>query len=211
MPFPKFAERLPTETQRALHAAMILLFAWDGEIFAHSEQVARELLPFAPAGQEEAWYWAGLLHDVGKVTLPSGILQKRGALSRAEMEIMRQHPLSGAAILEQIGAPPAVVQAAKFHHERWDGDGYPHDMRRRRVPLVARVLAVADVYNALISDRPYRRAFTLDQARLEIERNAGTQFDPEIVEAFFAPPRVQDKKRVHASRERSRRVHPERS
>ncbi len=188
MPFPKFAERLPTETRRALRAVMILLSVWDSEVLAHSDKVALAALAFAPAGQEEEWYWAGLLHDVGKVTLPSDILQKRGALTRPEIEIMRQHPRRGAAILEQIGAPPTVVQAAKFHHERWDGAGYPYDIRGRRVPLVARVLAVADVYDALTSDRPYRQAFTPDQARLEIERNAGTQFDPEIVEAFFAKP-----------------------
>lgn len=196
MPYPRFAERLPSETRRALHAAMILLSAWDGEIFAHSEQVARTLLPFAPAGQEEAWYWAGLLHDIGKITLPPGILQKHDVLSHAEIRLVRQHPLRGAAILKQIAAPPPVVQAARYHHERWDGTGYPYDIRGRQVPLIARVLAVADVYDALTSDRPYRRAFTPDQARLEIERNAGTQFDPEIVAAFFArPPRSPERRR----------------
>jgi HD-GYP domain-containing protein (c-di-GMP phosphodiesterase class II) len=98
---------------------------------------------------------------------------------------MQQHPVRGAVLLRQMGAPWVVVQGAMYHHERWDGAGYPYDIGGEQIPFVARVLAVADVYAALTSDRPYRRAFTPTQARLEIERNAGTQFDPQVVESFF--------------------------
>jgi HD-GYP domain-containing protein (c-di-GMP phosphodiesterase class II) len=106
---------------------------------------------------------------------------------------MQRHSLHGAAILKQMGAPLLVVQGAQYHHERWDGTGYPYDIGQQQIPLIARVLSVADVYTALTSDRPYRRALAPAQARAEIERNAGTQFDPQVVERFFATLRVKEK------------------
>ena len=177
----------PAEGQHAvLRAVILVLAAWDEYLFAHCEQVAGELLRLAPADRATEWYWAGLLHDLGKISLAPEILRKRGALSARERKAMQKHPTKGASILQLIRAPQVVVEGAKFHHERWDGTGYPRRIQGRQIPSVARALAVADVYTALTSDRPYRRAFTPDQARLEIERNAGTQFDPEIVQQFFA-------------------------
>ena len=178
-------KQLPEGQRQVLRTVMLLLASWDANLFAHSEQVARELLGLAPREQAEEWYWAGLLHDVGKITLPPAILHKRGALTRKERRMMEQHSLRGAAILKQVGAPLLVVQGAKYHHERWDGTGYPYDIGQHQIPFVARVLAVADVYTALTSERPYHRALTASQARSEIERNVGTQFDPEIVVQFF--------------------------
>ena len=186
---------------QTLYAVMLVLAAWDEELAAHSQQVALELLRFTSAddqelvpkrgvlrdhlGDEIEWYWAGLLHDLGKIALAPEILHKRGALNARQRKSMQGHPSKGASILQLIRAPQVVIEGAKFHHERWDGTGYPRRIRGRQIPFVARALAVADVYTALTSDRPYRRAFTPDQARLEIERNAGTQFDPEIVNQFF--------------------------
>lgn len=179
-------KQLPDGQRQVLRTVMLLLSSWDANLFAHSEQVARELLGMAPREQAEEWYWAGMLHDVGKITLPPAILHKRGALTRRERRTLQQHSLRGAAILKQIGAPVAIAQGAKYHHERWDGTGYPYDIRGEQIPFVARALAVADAYAALTRDRPYRRARTPLQARVEIERNAGTQFDPQMVERFFA-------------------------
>jgi putative nucleotidyltransferase with HDIG domain len=178
-------KQLPDGQRQVLRAVMVVLASWDAELFAHSEQVARELVVFAPAGQEEAWYWAGLLHDIGKISVPFGILHKRSGLSRRERKAMQQHSLKGVAILRQIGAPQVVVHGAKFHHERWDGTGYPYDVGGEQIPFVARALAVADVYTALTSDRPYRGKLSSAQACAEIERNAGSQFDPDIVARFL--------------------------
>ncbi len=178
-------KQLPDVQRVALRAVMLVIASWDAGLFAHSEQVGRELLTLAPAGQEEEWYWAGLLHDVGKITVASSIWHKRGRLSRKEKRIAEQHAAKGAAILEQIGAPQTIIHGARYHHERWDGTGYPYDIRGLQIPLVARTLTVADVYTALTSERPYRHALPPAQARMEMERNAGTQFDPEIVVRFF--------------------------
>ena len=178
-------KQLPDEHRLVLRGVMLVLAAWDADVFAHSEQVARELLALAPPGHEEEWYWAGLLHDIGKIAVAADILHKRSGLSRRERKAMQQHSSKGAAILKQIGAPQVVVHGAKFHHERWDGMGYPYDIEGDQIPFVARVLAVADAYTALTNDRPYRQALPPMQARLEIERHAGTQFDPEVVARFF--------------------------
>ena len=184
----RFAQtpRSPALWFSAGRATLLILAGWDADVFAHCECAARGLVRLAPRGCAEEWYWAGLLHDIGKITLPSELLRKRGALTRAERKQMERHAPQGAALLKAIGAPRAVVQAAKFHHERWDGTGYPFDIRGRQIPHIARALAVADVYAALTSDRPYRQAFTPAQARLEIERKAELHFDAELVAQFFA-------------------------
>lgn len=178
-------QQLPNEQRGVLRAVMLVLAAWDADWVAHSEQVARELLALAPPGHEEEWYWAGLVHDLGKITVASDILRKRNGLSRKERRIMQQHALKGAAILKQIGAPQVVVHGAKYHHERWDGTGYPYDIGGDQIPFVARVLAVADAYAVLTRGRPYRGKLSSAQACAEIERNAGSQFDADIVARFL--------------------------
>lgn len=168
-----------------LRAMMLVLSYCDSDLFGHSAHVAHEARRLAPPGQGEAWYWAGLLHDIGMITLDRDVLHKCGGLTGKERKVMQLHTLRGATILQVIRAPDAVVDGARFHHGRWDGKGYPYPIRGRHIPLIARVLAVAAVYTALMSDRPYRRALTPAQARLEIERSAGSQFDPEVVAQFF--------------------------
>jgi putative nucleotidyltransferase with HDIG domain len=133
----------------------------------------------------EVLRFAGLLHDVGKVGISEEILLKPAPLTEVEMDAVRRHAQVGASIVEQIGFLEVVSPAIMHHHERWDGNGYPAGLMRDEIPLLARILAVADSFEAMTSDRPYRSALTHPQARTEIETGSGTQFDPAVVEAFL--------------------------
>jgi putative nucleotidyltransferase with HDIG domain len=128
---------------------------------------------------------AGILHDIGKIGLPDAILAKRGQLSDAERAEMRRHPEIGAEILRSQDFAD-IRGWVVAHHERTDGKGYPQGMRGEEIPLPARILAVADAYEAMTSDRPYRMAIAKQSARAELLRCAGTQFDPRVVAAFLA-------------------------
>jgi len=125
-----------------------------------------------------------LLHDVGKLAVPSSVLLKRGPLTEAEFGQMRRHPAAGARMLETLGAPPTILPVVLHHHERWDGAGYPTGRRAEEIPLEARVLCIVDSFDAMTSNRPYRAPRRPDEAWDELQRCAGTQFDPELVGAF---------------------------
>jgi putative nucleotidyltransferase with HDIG domain len=127
-----------------------------------------------------------LLHDIGKVAIPDAILHKPSALTPEEREQMAQHPTIGAEIVDGIDFLQEAVEVVRYHHERWDGTGYPDGLREEKIPLVARVFAVADVLDALTTDRPYRRASSLADARGIIVRGSGSHFDPRVVEAFIS-------------------------
>jgi HD-GYP domain-containing protein (c-di-GMP phosphodiesterase class II) len=126
----------------------------------------------------------GAVHDVGKLAVPAGVLRKRGPLTDDEVEQIRKHPAAGARILRLIRPLRRAVGGVLYHHERWDGRGYPTGRAGHAIPDEARVLAVADAYDAMTSDRPYRPALPPEEAVEELERCAGTQFDPEVVRAF---------------------------
>ena len=127
---------------------------------------------------------AALLHDVGKIAVPEEILEKPTALTSTEWRTVVQHPRIGQVILEQAAALKDAVPIILHHHERYAGHGYPFGLRAHEIPLGARIVAIADAYDAMINDRPYKRAITHEQAIAELRRHAGTQFDPELVELF---------------------------
>jgi putative nucleotidyltransferase with HDIG domain len=125
-----------------------------------------------------------LLHDVGKLAVPSSVLLKSGPLTEDEFGHMRRHPAAGVRMLETFGAPPTILPVVLHHHERWDGSGYPAGQKGEEIPLEARLLCIADSFDAMTSTRPYRAPKRPDEAMDELERCAGTQFDPELVDAF---------------------------
>ena len=125
-----------------------------------------------------------LLHDIGKVAVPDAILYKPGRLTGEERALMARHPEVGAEILAGIEFLADAAKVVRCHHERWDGTGYPDGLAGEEIPLVARVFAVADVIDALTTDRPYRLGLPLDEARAMISGASGAHFDPDVVAAF---------------------------
>jgi putative nucleotidyltransferase with HDIG domain len=127
----------------------------------------------------------GPLHDIGKLGVSNEVLHKEGRLDAAELAQIREHPKVGARILLRLTALREAIPYVLYHHERWDGTGYPSGKSGEEIPLEARVLAVADAFDAMTSNRPYRKALSLGAALAEVERCAGTQFDPEIAQVFL--------------------------
>ncbi|HEY8395532.1 MAG TPA: HD-GYP domain-containing protein, partial [Bacilli bacterium] len=132
------------------------------------------------------------LHDIGKVGIDEKILSKPGKLTKDEWKEMKKHPEIGYRIAM---ASPDLVSVADYilsHHERWDGKGYPRGLKGKEIPLLARIISITDAYDAMRSDRPYRKALTKEEALQEIKNNAGTQFDPEFAEFFVNMMREED-------------------
>lgn len=138
-----------------------------------------------PRDQIETTRYAAQLHDIGKVAIPTDILRKPGSLSQREWDIIRQHPDIGSQILERISVLRDAAPLVRYHHEHYDGSGYPAGLSGDEIPLGARIIAVADAFDAMISDRPYRPALSFREAIAELEVHAGTQFDPNIIATFL--------------------------
>jgi cyclic di-GMP phosphodiesterase len=183
-------QRSYTATVRALSNAVEARDAYTGKhaerVTAYGLLIARATAPALASSPPIEFGF--LLHDIGKLAIPDAILFKSGPLSAAERALMSRHPVIGAEILSQIDFLADSVQVVRHHHERWDGSGYPDGLRRTDIPLAARIFAVADVLDALTTDRPYRSASPLAQGREMVLAGAGTHFDPEIVDAFAAIP-----------------------
>jgi putative nucleotidyltransferase with HDIG domain len=157
---------------------------------SHSERVAALAERIAthlgrPAEEIELTRLAGSLHDLGKLAIPEEILRKPGALTDAERLVLERHPQIGYRMLESLGVEP-IADWVLHHHERWDGGGYPDGLAGERIPIGARIIFVADAFDAMTSNRLYRDPMTHEEALREVERCAGTQFDPGAVQAFLA-------------------------
>jgi putative two-component system response regulator len=137
--------------------------------------------------QIELIKYSSPLHDIGKLRIPDHILLKPGPLSKEEWEIMKTHTVMGAKILEgsKIKYLKAAEKIALLHHEKWDGTGYPYGLKGKKIPLFARIVSIVDVFDALTSDRPYRKAFSVEEAFEIIKNESGKHFDPELVEVFL--------------------------
>ncbi len=176
------------ETIRSLAQA---LEARDAYTRGHSERVTRYSIAVAEkmsmtADCVKVIRYAGLLHDIGKIGISDSILHKRLALSEEEWGVIRSHPLFGDLILQPLKFLEEAQRIVLRHHERWDGSGYPGNMKGEEIPIEARIIAIADAYDAMTSNRPYRQALPHAEALGEIDKAAGRQFDPQVVEAFLS-------------------------
>lgn len=174
----------------ALVALSHVLQGMDRRTHNHSERVARYALRLghcmgASDDELRQLRYGALLHDCGKNGVSDAILNKPGALTEDEFAEVKKHPLHGAALLSAVPFLHEAVPTVRHHHERFDGCGYPDRLRGEQIPLTARIVCVADAFDAMISDRPYRRRFAPAQARGILCANRGTQFDAELVEAFI--------------------------
>ena len=127
-----------------------------------------------------------LLHDIGKYAVPQHILQKPGPLTAPEWVVLRQHPAIGADVLARLRTPAGVVAAVRHHHERWDGGGYPDGLRGTAIPLAARIITLADAYDAMTHDRPYRAAMPGQAARAIVAAERGAMFDPSLADILLS-------------------------
>ena len=156
----------------------------------HSERVTRYASEAArilgcSGAQLETVQTVGYLHDIGKIGIRDSILNKPGPLSIDEYEIVKKHPSIGDSIVSELGLSPEERSIIRHHHERWDGAGYPDGLSGEQIPLLARVLSVADAFDAMTSKRAYRNAMSRDQALAELLKNRGKQFDPSALDAFL--------------------------
>ncbi|MGB9767600.1 MAG: HD domain-containing phosphohydrolase [Dictyoglomus turgidum] len=156
----------------------------------HSERVARYAVKIAERigldrERIKRVYWASLVHDIGKIYIPQNLLNKNGRFTEDEYEFVKIHPVKSEEILSQVEELKDLGKIVRHHHERWDGKGYPDGLSGENIPLESRIIAVADAFEAMTAERPYKRALSLKEAIQEIEKNKGTQFDPFLAEIMI--------------------------
>jgi HD-GYP domain-containing protein (c-di-GMP phosphodiesterase class II) len=157
----------------------------------HSERVAELCLSIGRSLglsnlELEELELTGLLHDIGKIVVDEAILNKAARLDEREWKNIQRHPVVGYRLLNFIPGMSSIAASVLAHHERWDGKGYPRGLKGEEIPLNARIVAAADAYDAMVSFRPYRSSLTHEEALAELQKQAGTQFDPRIIEAFVS-------------------------
>jgi len=187
----KHYENLHMNYFNTIRALVLAIEAKDPYMRGHTERVTEYAIAVArvlkmPPPELEILRYAGEVHDVGKISIPDSILGKPGRLTSAERAIIELHPVKGEELLEPLDFLKPVRPIVRHHHERYDGRGYPDRLKKKEIPLLSRILACADAFDAMTSDRPYRiRKLTLQEALDEIRNNSGTQFDPCIAHIFI--------------------------
>jgi putative nucleotidyltransferase with HDIG domain len=176
-----------------LHSLTSAVDAKDAYTCGHSERVAALSKMLAQQfglddAQVERIYMAGILHDVGKIGVPEAVLKKPGKLTVEEFEQMKKHPAIGAKILQDVKQIQDIIPGVLHHHERFDGRGYPYGLSGHNIPLMGRIICLADCFDAMTSTRTYRKAMPLEVTLADIRRCSGTQFDPALTEAFLSIP-----------------------
>ncbi|MCB2202380.1 HD-GYP domain-containing protein [bacterium] len=189
--FEQMKQNLTVLYDRKVERWLRAMDLYDREITEHTLRVTALSLQLAQAmnfsaDQLEFIQYGTLLHDIGKLGIPEKIMQKPGKLTTFEYQVVQQHPLYAHEwLIHRPAFEPAKV-IPLYHHERWDGTGYPYGLKGKEIPVLARVVAVSDVWDAITSDRPYRKAMSQDQALSLIHSKSGTHFDPEVVDAFLS-------------------------
>jgi len=185
------------EKQRFFNSNLIQFIAAtddNEDTVGHSQFVANYTLLLArELGIEDQGYLVdlergALLHDIGKIGIPETILRKMGPLTLIEREIIKDHPLLGYKLIDGFSFLERSTQVVLYHHEHFAGMGYPYGLAGEQIPLEARIFSIADTVDAITSDRPYRKGRSFEEARREVERHSGIQFDPELVEVFLSIP-----------------------
>ncbi len=183
-------EKLDRVNMNIIRSLAYTIDAKDRYTSGHSQRVAEYSLAIAKRmgkdeDEQKIIYYAGLLHDVGKIRIPEALINKPGKLTDDEFDQIRIHTVSGYHILKDINDDERIGYGAKYHHERYDGTGYPNGLSGENIPEIARIIGVADAYDAMASNRSYRKALAQDVVRQEIERGKGKQFDPQIADIML--------------------------
>ncbi len=187
--------RETVEREEGLRRKLLLVLVkaldyYDRDTRGHSEGVARYAMKIAEKlglsdSATRTIYWSALLHDIGKIYVPQSILNKPGRLGPEEYELVKIHPVKSAELLLEVEGLEEIATIVRYHHERWDGKGYPQGLSGEGIPFASRILAVADAFEAMTSERSYKKSLGQEEAQEELKRCRGSQFDPAIVEAMI--------------------------